>query len=289
MTLFLEHSEAADLLAAYVAGTLTEAERKVVAAHIGVCPSCEQSVAQWAAVRDAVRVAAPTSAPHPQVLERIHKLIAPASASLQLGFVWQLLLAQLPLVRRQIWAASALVMGLGVAVALTFERGSGTVLALLAPIVAAAGIGFIYGPDNDPPLELVLATPTSPRLVLLTRLSLVFGYNLLLALLLSALVTVLGQAPAGLLQLVWRWLGPMLLLSAISLALSLRFGSAPGVAAALSLWAVSVGLLNQIDQPNVPAAQALTLLGSTNLLTLLLAMVIGTAVVIWLPHQECLA
>jgi hypothetical protein len=115
------------------------------------------------------------------------------------------------------------------------------VLALIAPIVAAAGIAGTYRPRHDPAAELIAATPTSGRLLLLVRIALVFGYDLALAGAASAVLTAAGAAgTASLNALVSAWLGPMALLSSLSLLIAVRFGPDVALGAAVALWAVRV-------------------------------------------------
>jgi len=295
MTTDVEQHPAADQLAAYAAGTLSEDERARLAAHAAACRHCQHDLAEWSAVRLATRAALPEVIPDSRVLAGVHQQIASERSTAAPGptFLWQLLLAQVPLVRRQIWAASALVLSLGAAVTTLLGTSvGGSVLALLAPVVAAAGVGFIYGPENDPPLELELATPTSPRLILLARLTIVFGYNFLLAVALSAVLAGRDPAPGQLQALILQWLGPMLLLSAASLALSLRFGSAVGVSLAILLWALRLAAmavsLNALA-PDALLGPTLALFGSTNIVTLALAVALVAAAVVWLPRMEHLA
>jgi hypothetical protein len=291
MSLATEHHPDASQLAEYAAGTLAGPERIAVAAHAAACSECQQGLVEWSSIRAAVLVARPATEPRRDVLAGIHRQIAPGRRTQPLGpgFLWQLLAAQVPLVRRQIWAASALVLSLGALVTPALATSRGSLLALLAPVVAAAGVGFIYGPDNDPPLEVELATPTSPRLILLARLTLVFGYNFLLASGLSLILAGWDPAPGQLQALLLQWLGPMLLLSAASLALSLRFGSVIGVSLAILLWTLRLVLsLNALPSSGL-AGQALALLGSTNLVTLALAAALLAGAVAWMPRQEPLA
>ena len=91
-----------------------------------------------------------------------------------------LLHAQAYLVRREMWPASAIIMAISTVV--TYLFGKTEVIYFIAPLVAAASLAAIYGPEHDPASELTLATPTSPWKVLLARLTLVHAYNLLLAL-----------------------------------------------------------------------------------------------------------
>jgi hypothetical protein len=154
-----------------------------------------------------------------------------------LRFAWLLLQAQLKVVRREIWAASLLVMALGTLIALPPVSADSTwPMALFAPIVAATGVAFIYGPLVDPALEIELATPVSPRLVLLARLVLVFGFDLALGLVASVALAMLN-ADLSFWPLVMSWLAPMAFLSALAFLLTaLSSDSLLGMLVSLVLW-----------------------------------------------------
>ncbi len=151
----------------------------------------------------------------------------------------------MPLVHREIWLASALVVGLGYIAALVSAHSE--FVYALAPLVAAGCVSLIYGPENDPAFELALSTPTSPRQILLARLVLVFGYNLGLVLAAAlALLPVLAGHPLQMTQhlgpmlgtLILSWLAPMTFLSAAALALSLWIGAPNAVTATYIIWLV---------------------------------------------------
>src|SRR5699024_1199636 len=188
-----------------------------------------------------------------------------------------LLAGQLPLVHRRLWLASALVMALGGALAATGTRdAAGTVLAFIAPMVAAVGLAVVYGPRVDPHLELGVASPTSPGTVLLARLTLVFGYDLALGLVTSAALSWTGSA-GSLWSIVSGWLGPMSLLSAISLAVSVWRGPNLAMAASMTLWAaVVLTTMSTADLPGI-AQRVVGTLWSTNVATLGSAAVITLA------------
>ncbi len=163
-----------------------------------------------------------------------------------------LLRSQLYIVHREIWAASALVMMLGAGMSILIPSEGGTLpdgsptpdgfaLALVAPLVAAMGISFLYGPGVDPAVEIEEATPVTQRQILLARLTLVFGFNLLLGLLASVGILLAGivglTAPVSLPALIGLWLAPMTSLSALALFLTVLTGdSLAGVVASLGLW-----------------------------------------------------
>jgi hypothetical protein len=93
----------------------------------------------------------------------------------------------------------------------------------------------VYGPEREPALEALAITATSPRLVLLARVTLVFGYDLTLALAASAVVRLLATE-VGLVDLVVAWLGPMTLLLALSLVLAMWIGPNVSLGVAAALW-----------------------------------------------------
>lgn len=248
---------AAGLLPAYANGTLETREERRVEEHLRTCAACRAELASWEALRGAVDDAqAAVPAPPPDALEgalaRVgHGGRARSGISTRLSLGWQLLLGQVPLVRREIWAATAATMAVGLLVAMLVGGPSmaGQAFALLAPAVAAVGVAFVYGPENDPSLEVALSTPTGPRSVLLARLVLVYGYDLLLALAATVALEVAGGT-FGLWPLISLWIGPMLFLSALALAVSLLVSPTAAVLVALSLWGLR--LLATAPAPDGP-------------------------------------
>jgi anti-sigma factor RsiW len=180
-----------ELLPAYVNRGLEPAAADLVEAHFASCQECRFELLEWREVAPASRaLMLDASVPSPLVLDRVRAAID-ASPSMPKGVsvrpsadhLWQVLRGQTHLIQAQLWAASAVIMALGFVVAATGHLGGpSVVLQLVAPIVAAAGVSLVYGPEVDPSLELALAAPTSPRLILLARLTLVFGYDLALVL-----------------------------------------------------------------------------------------------------------
>jgi hypothetical protein len=290
------HERVQEMLAGYAAGTVGEPERELVAAHLETCGECRGELATWQAVRTSVRSAAPAaSAPGPElvtaVLQRAQqgdaepdtsRRLDPLAAFQQAG---ALLAGQVPVVRARLWLASALVMALGGALAAADTRGTaGLVLAFVAPVVAAVGLAVVHGPRVDPNLEVALSSPTSPRTVLLARLTLVFGYDLALGLAASAALSATGST-GGLWAVVGAWLGPMALLSAVSLAVSMWRGPNVAMGAAMVLWAARVvTLLPSGGLP--PAVQRVAeVLWSTNAATVGLALLIVVVALLWLPRR----
>jgi hypothetical protein len=236
-------------LPAFLNGTLGPAEMSAVRAHLAACPACRREVAEWDVIAAATGLLV-ASAPPAQVPAAVWETIGNEGPAIQpnranwqdrpawrlTSLAWQLLLGQIRFVRGAIWTASAVTMFAGclVAVILSSAVESGMVLAMVAPLVAALGVAFVYGPENDPGLELSLATPTPPQLVLAARLTLVYGFDLALAVLAALVLAV--QGGTDLVPLISLWLGPMLFLSALTLVLSLLWGSTIAIIAAMALW-----------------------------------------------------
>ena len=129
-----------------------------------------------------------------------------------------------------------------------FTLGTGTPwVAVLAPVVAAVGIAYAYGPGIDPAWELSQSMAVSHRMVLLVRALVVFGLNAALGLAASAAS---GAAAA----VTFGWLVPMTAVCALALAAATLTRSANvGVAAGLGGWVIAV-LAGQAAEGRLTAA-----------------------------------
>ena len=229
-----EHEHCRDLLAAYAAASLTEDECRAVERHLAVCADCRRELAQWRSIAGAVRASNRELAAPAGLFERtLAQARSARQRSNSFARATALLRAQAGVVRRELWPASAAVMLVGYAVALL--SGATDFIRLLAPMLAAASIAMIYGPEHDPAAELVQATPVSAWKVLLARMTLVFGYDLTLA-----TAVTLGLLPFRhellLGQMILGWLGPLTFLSAVALLLSLLIGTANAIAVSYAAW-----------------------------------------------------
>ena len=237
-----------DALAEYAAGALDTRERATVEAHLTACSSCRTAMLGWTAV--AAATGTPMEAP-PNVPSVVRAALTRAALDPQAPqappvrrrggrFAAELLHAELRLVRPSVWVASILVMACAVVAATAGSHGAGaTVLSLLAPLVAVAGVAGVYGPEREPAFEALAITSTSPRLVLLARVTLVFGYDFTLAVAASAVVRLVATE-VGLVDLVVAWLGPMTLLLALSLVLAMWIGPNVSLGVAAALWMLRV-------------------------------------------------
>ncbi|HNT55902.1 MAG TPA: zf-HC2 domain-containing protein [Anaerolineaceae bacterium] len=228
------HQHTIDRLPLYAAGQLDEKERSELDQHLKTCASCRADLQLWLAVRSEVgsansHVHAPDGVSE-RALERIH---TPSPLSLAVKRTFSLLFSQAYLVRREMWPSSAILMFMGIMATLLIQKI--VLVRYFAPLVAAASLAAIFGPDHDPACELTLSTPTASWKVLLARLALVHGYNLILTL--AASLILLFIAPPDMLwALILSWLGPMTFLPALALLLSLWTGSGNSVAVTYGLW-----------------------------------------------------
>jgi hypothetical protein len=227
-----EHNHITDLLPFYASGALDANQRQIVDLHLAGCESCREELGLWKLVSQEISAQDRVLQPPANMAERALETASKRRPS-RLRQAWQILAAQRPLVRREIWPASALVMLLGyLAAVISGQQGA---LLIVAPLVAAASLASIYGPENDPAFELALATPISPRQILLARIALVFGYDLILASAASiGLYPVMPGLPLG--NLILSWLAPMAFLSSAALLLSLWVGANNAVAIAYLGW-----------------------------------------------------
>jgi len=185
----------------------------------------------------------PTASETSQLAESMRRLVEArrrGRTASRLSMGWLVLCSQVRVVQGEIWAASAIVMGLGLLVTLGYSLSqspeASLPLVLMAPLAAASGIALLYGPSVDPALEIELTLPVSPRQILVGRLVLVFGFNLALGLAGSAALSVL-RADVPFLPLVSAWLAPMTFLAALAfLLMTLTLDSGVSLLVCLGLW-----------------------------------------------------
>lgn len=223
--------------------------------------------------------AAPTRPPH--LLLRIGRWLPLAL----LGY-------QRRMIGWEVWLITALIMTLGTFITAVVTRTQPSYsmdtlpLVIIAPLVAAFGVGFVYSSENNPLVELEKISTLSLPTIILARLTLIFGFNLLLGVAGSvALATVGGDLSLGMLLL--AWLGPMTLLSALAFLISvLTFEPLVGGAVSLGLWVVYHLLrawqaTNVLPHLNLPALT----IGAMPLAMLFMALLL-CAVAFWFIERE---
>lgn len=289
-----------ELLPAYVNTTLEADDVARVRVHLARCPACRAELARWTAIAAASQAyvaTLPADVPSLALLERVwteSDAAAPAPVRVRQGVrrharrVWAVARGQVVLLPRGIWPVSAAAVAFGILAMLLMNRSvyTPTLLGFIVPLVTAAGVAFIYGGEHDPALEIALSTPLSPRLILASRLAIVFGYNFCLGLLGTLLLLALRGGDFTL--LVSLWAGPMLLLAGISLLLTVIVSTAAGMTAAVGLWGLRL-ITAVFTQPGNPVD---TLIGQdafvwhTNSLVLVLAITLVLLALMAVPRQE---
>jgi len=136
------------------------------------------------------------------------------------------------------WLISSVVV-LGVGVVAEVSAGQPLVW-LIAPVLAAVGMAYAYGPGVDPAWELSCSMAISDRLVLVTRAVAVFTVNAVFGL--AASVLTLGtRASADAAPVTFGWLIPMAAVCALTLAVAVAARSASvGVGAGVAAWIILV-------------------------------------------------
>jgi hypothetical protein len=152
--------------------------------------------------------------------------------------LWLICQRQVSLLHKGIWLVSLLLTSLACTIAVFLPRTlpeqtylARWILALCIVAGTAIGAACIERADNATSVELTLTTYTSLRVVMLCRILLLIGYNLTLATLASLVLASIQHA------ILWDsmqlWLGPMLLLSAVSILLSLLVSTKLALAGSL--------------------------------------------------------
>ncbi|EXG82355.1 hypothetical protein [Cryptosporangium arvum] len=233
------------------------------------------------------RVAAQLSSPHPATTPNpvvrpiagygaaTHRLTARPAVAVRL------MLAQLRILHRAVWPATALVLALGVTLAaIGPDHRAADLLGLIAPLVGTLALAALPAPGAEP--EFAVASGTSPRTVLLARLAVLSTWTAGLAFVASLVLT----GDNTLTTLVESWLGPFALLTAVSVVGAVLSRPSVGVAAAVALW----GLRCVTRTPGAwePLARVVDRWWTTNLTVLAVAVTV-TAVAVGLapvnPHR----
>jgi hypothetical protein len=218
----------------YAANQLEDRERARFEKHLAECAECQADLELWKTVSEEIVASdSAESAPVPLAERALAQIRQPRGLRPALRRAVQLLRSQAFLVQREMWPASAAVMALGVTVALISRHAE--IIYFIAPLIAAASLSLLFGPEHDPAYELTLSTPVSSWKLLLARLSIVSAYNLVLAL--AALALLMIAFPPGLLgTLALGLLAPMAFLSALALLLSMWIGTSNAIGLSYLLW-----------------------------------------------------
>lgn len=295
-----ENEHVVDLLPAYINQTLAPEQYERVHAHLLCCEQCSEELVLWQGIADATLAwtiaTSPTVQPSLQLLE--HVWTQAGGAQLQtvgnglgvrrkIRLLWQLVQVQVQLLPRSCWIVLPLAIAFGFTMLAMFSGGTylSALLGFIAPLISAASVGFIHNAENTTSLEIALATPTSPRLVLTCRIGLICAYNLILALLVTLGLALFNGANFSL--LVSLWMGPMLLLTGVSLLISLTISTLSGVGSAFVLWCLRFAhaLLPTRESPVSSALATLNSIWQTSPGVLIGALLLFMLAIYVMPRQ----
>jgi len=214
-----------DLLPDYLVQALHDDEMAFVTTHLAACADCRAELQGWKKMQFAMQTSsAVMPTPSPQILQHALAAIDAPSGTVMIPThsrrqYAQIVLRQLRLLNPIIWPATALGIIIAAVFAMT-QPGKGTLIFnVVLPLISAVSTAFISSPENDPGLELLLATPISPRLVLIGRWCWLLGYNLLAALVATFVLAAFQHGNYW--SLVLLWVGPVALLSSFSAFISI--------------------------------------------------------------------
>ncbi|GAP06350.1 hypothetical protein ATHL_01204 [Anaerolinea thermolimosa] len=149
---------------------------------------------------------------------------------------YRLMQSQWSMFETSFWVAGLFVLLLGLL--MTLLEGNELLpllLLVLSPLMAVGSVVYLFRPETRTLHELELLTATHPVELLIARLTMVLGWNMLIAFILMLIIH-LESTQIVLWRLALAWLGPLLTLSGLALYITLRWGVLPGTILPLSLW-----------------------------------------------------
>ena len=229
-----EHQEWNQKIPEYVNGTLSINERRAFEKHLAHCEACRRESEEWKSIAGIIRLQNEFQSVNPDLSAKALQSIREQSHTRwRLEYVFSMVRMQIRLIRGELWASAFLILMMGVITAHLFDQFN--LYTLIAPLVAAASISTIYGKDSDSGYELLLSAPIARMQILLSRLVLVFGYNLILFILGVFVLRPLQQDPITV-HLIGQWLAPMAFLSSLALLLSVSIGASNAVLITYVFW-----------------------------------------------------
>jgi hypothetical protein len=137
------------------------------------------------------------------------------------------------------WVGSAVVAAAGfAALSAGLDAGRGLILYLAGPLLAYLGVHAGFRASRLGMVELEFACPVSARQLVLARLAVILGYDLILGLLLAGGLAASGGQPW--LRLAVQWFAPLLLVAGAATLASVWAGFASAAGVAYGIWAAAV-------------------------------------------------
>lgn len=258
-----------DLLPFYANCTLTPEQSVTVESHLATCQSCRAQLAAWQKLASTIQQSVDdqllgslkqTASDQPSFSPWIYASLR-ARPSLQQAFqsAGNLIWAQrIFLTRGGLMPILAALLLLGT-LASQVVRAAGSVwtglpLLIIIPLIAALSTAFLSTYDEDPACEIISAAPTTAATLVFARLTLSLVTISLLSFVCSLLLAIGGHSLSIFFNLTAIWLGPMLVLSALTTTLSLTLPPTAAAGITLTIWGIVVTLLIR-EQAGAPLLQ----------------------------------
>jgi hypothetical protein len=187
--------------------------------------------------------------------------------------------AQTELLEGPFWWSSLLLSAVGLFLGLSYGSAF-TILCLvfLSPLIAAAGVAYIFRPATRTIWELERLSLVQPFELLYARLALILMMNILLAI--GLMLAVWSQ---GAQLILWRllliWFGPMIGMTGIALFCSVRWTTIAGMVAPMAIWLgmIALGWRETVFSNTMTTATLIAQIDTSNalLLTALTAFIVG--------------
>ncbi|QGQ95554.1 hypothetical protein EHS13_12015 [Paenibacillus psychroresistens] len=198
----------------------------------------------------------------PPPMIRFSEILEQREASRLNGWarIKQYLLPQAQLLAWSFWLVSALVVVLGTFLYILFGGDLAQVfstyqwhthpLILLIPLLTGFSLSYSFRSYGTPMYELELSFPITPAQWLLSKLSIIVLYDIMLgtaaSLIIYSLTPTTGIASFSLLPFIVSWLVPLCLYCVGSVACMLRFGTLIGSLVMAAAWFIQLFMMNKL-------------------------------------------
>ena len=226
-----------DLLPFFLNKTLPNEIQEQVFSHLSICQTCRKELANWEQIANLIQEDSGRLPPlSPVVKVNMH---APQTLIQALQSTFGLIWVQNAVIfRGGVLSSITFAIALGVIITAFFSLNASVLfmlpLLIMVPCIAVVTIALIHNEETDPAYELLMATPTPAAVLIFARFTLILCLITVLTAFGSLLLAFIGVSQ--LFQIVFVWIGPMLILSGLTTVLVLLFGSLTATGISLTLW-----------------------------------------------------
>ena len=226
-----------DHLPFFLNKTLPNDIQEQIKSHLLTCQTCQDELANWEQIAGHMQEDSGTLPPlSPVVKANLHapKTLTQALQS-TLGLIW---VQNAVIFRGGVLSSITFAIALGVITTALFSLNASALfllpLLILVPCIAVVTIALSHNEETDPAYELIMATPTPPAALIFARFTLILCLITGLTAFGSLLLAFTGVSQLA--QIVFVWIGPMLILSGLTTVLVLLVGSLTATGISLTLW-----------------------------------------------------